>query len=98
MTRRNRGERIKSIEKFHITKKRVKGRKARVTKKWVENETLDRAIEALAREIVQAQGAQGGLVAPDESLKFTQAALNLAHVKSFYLTEEKERKTKGAGA
>lgn len=59
-------------------------------------ETLDRAIEILAGKIVQP-------VKPDEALKYTQAALNLAHVKGLLVAVAKDqaeakdrRKTKGA--
>lgn len=58
------------------------------------NEKIDQAIAILAGKIVQS-------VQPDHALKFTQAALNLAHVKGVLATltaEAKDRsKTKGAG-
>ena len=51
-------------------------------------EKIDRAIEILAGKIVQS-------VKADEALKYTQAALNLAHTKGIL---KEIRKTKGAGS
>lgn len=54
-------------------------------------EKIDQAIEILAGRIVQT-------VQPDQAMKFTQAALNLAHTKGL-LAAEKDRGTKkGAGS
>jgi len=54
-------------------------------------EKIDRAIEILAGKIVQS-------VKPDEAMKYTQAALNLAHVRDILTAEAKDRsRTKGAG-
>ena len=53
------------------------------------SEEIDRAIKILTGKIVQP-------VPADQALKFTQAALNLAHVKLIY--EGKNRLTKGAGS
>jgi len=56
------------------------------------DEKLDKAIETLAGKIVQT-------VKPDEALKYTQAALNLAHVKGILTAQEKDRtRTKRASA
>lgn len=44
------------------------------------DEKIDRAIEVLTGRIVQS-------VQPDQALKLTQAALNLAHVKQLYIVE-----------
>lgn len=55
------------------------------------DKTIDRAIEVLAEKIVVS-------VQPDQALKFTQAALNLAHVKSILAAESKASRTKGAGS
>jgi len=49
---------------------------------------IDDAIETLAGKVVQT-------VKPDEALKFTQAALNLAHAKGILAEQAKDRKTKG---
>lgn len=57
------------------------------------NEKIERAIAVLVDKIVQS-------VQPDQALKITQAALNLAHVKGV-LGAEAERpkgRTKGAGS
>ena len=54
------------------------------------NEKIDTAIGNLTGRITTQ-------VKADEALKFTQAALNLAHVKSIYGAEAREKKTKGAG-
>ena len=55
------------------------------------DEKIDQAIEILAGRIVQT-------VQPDQAMKFTQAALNLAHTKGL-LAAEKDRGTKkGAGS
>jgi len=51
------------------------------------DEELDRAIKILSGKICQA-------IQPDHALKYTQAALNLAHVKLQLLSVSK---TKGAG-
>ncbi len=53
------------------------------------DEKLDQAIEILAGKIVQS-------VQPDQALKFTQASLNLAHVKSILAEEAKSSRKKGA--
>ncbi len=45
---------------------------------------IDRAIEVLTGKITVD-------VKPDEALKLTQSALNLAHVKAVLLAEERER-------
>ena len=56
------------------------------------DEKIDRAIEILAGRIVQA-------IQPDQALKFTQAALNLAHTKGVLTALEKDRSGKrGASA
>ena len=55
------------------------------------NEELERAIKILSGKINAA-------VQPDQALKFTQAALNLAHVKEILTAEGKYRKTKGVGS
>ena len=49
------------------------------------DEEIDRAIKILAGKVNQA-------IQPDHALKYTQAALNLAHVKTLLSS-----KTKGAG-
>lgn len=55
-------------------------------------EKIERAIEVLTGKIVQS-------IQPDQALKYTQAALNLAHVKTILAGEAKDRsRTKGAGA
>lgn len=55
------------------------------------DEKIDRAIEVLASKIVVS-------VQPDQALKFSQSALNLAHVKSVLnAMEPKAGKSKGAG-
>jgi len=52
-------------------------------------EKTDLAVSILAGKIVQS-------VQPDHALKFTQAALNLAHVRQIYLIVEAEKKKAGA--
>jgi hypothetical protein len=51
---------------------------------------IDEAILVLTNKITPA-------IREDQALKFTQAALNLAHVKSIYEATSKTR-TKGAGS
>lgn len=53
------------------------------------DEKLKTAIEVLASKIVTS-------IQPDQALKFTQAALNLAHAKSI-LSGAKPVRNKGAG-
>jgi|GEM_PF-5906876 len=54
-------------------------------------EKIDKAIEILAGKIVQT-------IKPDEAMKFTQAALNLAHTKGLLAAETRASTTKkGAG-
>ena len=56
------------------------------------DEKIEQAILILAGKIVQS-------VQPDHALKYTQAALNLAHVKGVLTAEGKDRsRTKGAGS
>ncbi len=55
------------------------------------DETIDRAIAILAGKIVPA-------ATPEQAMKFTQAALNLAHVKSVLFGIKEARKPKGAGS
>ena len=56
------------------------------------DEKIDLAISIMAGRIVQS-------VQPDHALKFTQAALNLAHVRQIYLVVESENeKRKKASA
>ena len=58
------------------------------------NETIDKAIKALVEQV-----SKPGLnPKPDESLKYSQAALNLAHVKVTLLSAEIGTKSKGAGS
>lgn len=55
---------------------------------------IERAIDVLAKKVTPA-------VQPDQALKFTQAALNLAHVKALLEGMDEARKankTKGAGS
>jgi len=52
------------------------------------DEEIDRAIKILAAKIVTS-------VQPDQALKFTQSALNLAHVKLVLTGDAKDRKVKG---
>ena len=53
------------------------------------DEKIDKAIEILAGKIVQS-------VKPDEALKFTQATLNLAHVKGLMKDASKKRASASA--
>jgi len=55
------------------------------------DERIDQAIEKMV-EMAKANQAS------DNALRFTQAALNLAHVKTLLRAEANERKTKGASA
>ncbi len=56
------------------------------------DEKIDKAIEILAGKIIQP-------IKPDEALKYTQAALNLAHVKGVLTAEAIDRnRGKGAGS
>lgn len=54
-------------------------------------EELERAIKILSAKITAG-------VQPDPALKFTQAALNLAHVQHLIDDGVKPRRTKGASA
>lgn len=54
------------------------------------DEKIDQAIEKMADQARSSQDSQ-------KALHFSQAALNLAHVKQLYLTEGKPKK-QGAGA
>ena len=53
------------------------------------NEKIEHAIEVMADKITAA-------VQPDQALKFTQAALNLAHVKGVLTAQERDRRAMGA--
>ena len=53
------------------------------------DEKIDKAVEVLTGKIVQS-------VQPDQALKFTQAALNLAHVKAIYAEANAGKKKAGA--
>lgn len=55
------------------------------------NEKLEQAIAILAGKIVQP-------IQPDDALKFTQAILNLAHVKGILTAEAKDRTKRGVGS
>ena len=56
------------------------------------DEKVEQAILILVGKIVQS-------VREDQALKYTQSALNLAHVKGILTAEAKDRsKTKGAGS
>ena len=55
------------------------------------DEALDKAIEIVTKRITPAMQA-------DEALKFSQAALNLAHVKDVLNMARNRGKTKGASA
>ena len=54
------------------------------------NEKIDAAIEVLTGKIVTS-------IQPDQALKYTQAALNLAHVKGLLTAEAKDIGKKRAG-
>lgn len=58
------------------------------------NEQINKAIEAL----VSAVAKPGVNPDPDKALKFSQAALNLSHVKLNLLSAEIGTKTKGSGS
>jgi len=55
------------------------------------DQTLYQAIEVLAKKVTPA-------ARPDDALKFTQAALNLAHVKGILTAEAKDQQKKRASA
>ena len=55
------------------------------------DKTIDAAIKKMAEQC-QANAQS------DQAMKYSQAALNLAHVKSILFAEARERKTKGTGS
>ena len=55
------------------------------------DEEIERAISVLMAQIRP-------VIKPDEAMKVTQAALNLAHVQSLLLGATKERKPRGPSA